>query len=124
MRDISIEWLTGFWEGEGSLCFTRDKCPVLLVQMYQKDRRVLDQIVVAFGGVVKKKVQGGVLGVRECHHVLWTGRKAFSILARMLPHVRCPRRKQQIMDAIARRREYEDVRVATKSSWSISELGL
>ena len=89
MSDITIEWLAGFYEGEGSPRNTRG---FLQLTIAQKEREVLDTIKEVFGGEVHKYANG--------LHYWYKGAGASELALELLKYMHSPYKIEQLTKAL------------------------
>lgn len=91
--DMSIEWLTGFWEAEGSACILEGR--YLRLQIGQKDRTVLDFIASKFGGKVLMSCPYPEM------YIWYSNSKTTEALAsRILEYTEVPHKREQLEKAL------------------------
>lgn len=86
LRPLSLEWIAGFFDGEGCICITKSNgYPFVQVIVTQKESMILEEIKNQHGGKIyfRKNPTGGV-------HQLCFSRQAEAkeFLEAILPHLR------------------------------------
>ncbi len=87
---ISIDYLAGFMDGEGSICIAthrkaRNPGYYLRVQISNTDRGVLESIQKSFGGGIYTTKKGN--GWRSEHQLVWCSRKGAALLKELFPYL-------------------------------------
>jgi hypothetical protein len=94
---ISIEWLAGFFDGEGCVILTPCS-PNGTVKYYgprlciaQKDRQLLKDIQADYGGSLHRK------GSHDCSSLVWSGGNAIALAEMLLPHTRAKTEQLRVL---------------------------
>src|SRR5437899_1226070 len=86
-------WIAGFFDGEGSITFTKDQSLQVILAQSRED--ILVAIANYFGcGVVK--VNKRFVGRKPECHLRWCGKNAAKVLAVLLPHLIIKHRQAEI----------------------------
>ena len=92
LKPVGIEfeqYLTGFWEGDGSCCLTNRKYKQLTIGLYQKDEEILKTI--------RDKLEAGHLyRGKKIVSLVFTGYTALELLKILTKYVVCPSRVSQL----------------------------
>lgn len=108
MTKANLQWLAGFWEGEGSAGSYWYKSHYktktyahfyLQASLAQNDRQILKWVQKSFGGHLYKNDS-----ISSCYRLVWNGKPAKEFLSAILPFIKMKRRLQQIKAAIAKGR--------------------
>jgi len=90
---LTPKWLAGFFDGEGSVTFTRDQSLQVVIAQSRED--ILNAIADYFGfGVVK--VNKRFAGHKPECTLRWCGKNAAKVLEVMLPHLIIKHRQAEI----------------------------
>jgi len=87
---IDIKWLSGFFDGEGSIWINRhsyNNSSSLRISISQADSRSLEEIKKDFGGKIDYWISK-VNNKKVCHWVIQNGSVAEKFLIKLLPHLR------------------------------------
>ena len=97
---MSLEWLAGYFDGEGCITLTADnrhgKAPCLRVKVCTADRECIDAFVAQFGGNVHtRKVPplGRLASRRRMFDWSQSGSKAQDVLRQLLPFLRSDKKQ-------------------------------
>jgi hypothetical protein len=85
----TLAYLAGYFEGEGTISFNRDrgKPPLLTVRVATGDKIILEEFAQTFGGEVRKK-KTAALAKRQMWYWGCTGNKAQEVLRQLMPYFR------------------------------------
>jgi len=90
---ITPVWLAGFFDGEGSVTFTKDQSLQVIIAQSRED--ILLAIADYFGCGVVKVNKRFADRKPECH-LRWCGKNAAKVLTVLLPHLIIKRRQAEI----------------------------
>jgi len=109
LKEKDIQWITGFYEGEGTCGVYGKKYKRFHLAIHQKEEKVLRHIqeVVGFGGICHYRV--GEVG--ECFMWHISSKNAFTFLKAIFPYIRSDYKKEQATKALKRWEQYQHSKI-------------
>ena len=96
-HELSMPWIAGFWEAEGSANAAMDEYGSLRLYFAQKERYVLERIQALVGGNLIWIEQSNV------HHLVMYGNVARSLAGSMLPYIVGDYKRTQLSECLGMR---------------------
>lgn len=136
MKALSIEYIAGFFDGEGCVCINKSKdvrnpkgyTDRIRVMVSQVDRTPLDAIMSQFGGIITLRSTG-------VHELVMSDMATISaFLTRMLPHLIvkrmvaergiafCEVRRETVRQRTERDAQVRELRASDPKTWTLKRL--